>query len=221
MLIQLEDVHHSYTSSGPSVLRGVSLTVQPGDRVALMGPSGSGKSTILAILGLLTPPTTGVVRFGEAALGSRRQTRLRRHLRSAHIGWVFQTANAFPNRTALSNVGMDLRARGYSPRDAVARARQCLEDVGLGAVVDQRARTLSGGELQRLCIARAVASSPALIVADEPTGQLDEATSLSCLDVMFEVLSDDATLVLATHDQLVAGRCERIERVVNGVLAAG
>jgi ABC-type lipoprotein export system ATPase subunit len=212
MSLELRHITHSYRSGVP-VLSDVSLTVSTGESVALTGPSGSGKTTLLGIIGLLTAPTSGELLFDGAAPpgGPARDAS-----RSGAFGWVFQTANALPRRSALDNAALGLLVRGASHLQARAGGTAALEAVGVGRLAGNEARTLSGGELQRVCIARALAARPAYILADEPTGQLDHVTTLEVIAALLDRRPDGTGVILATHDLEVARRCDRVITIVDG-----
>ncbi|HHC08740.1 MAG TPA: ABC transporter ATP-binding protein [Actinobacteria bacterium] len=211
--VSLVGVRHRY-GRGPWVLDGVDLTVESGEAVAVMGPSGSGKTTLLSILGLLTAPTDGEVLVAGEPAGTRRRGRLR----AEWFTWVFQTVNVLGHRSALDNAALGLLARGVPRPVASRRAREALAAVGLASRADAPVVELSGGELQRVCIARATAAAPRVILADEPTGQLDHATSLTVLDALWAARRPETALVVATHDPEVAGRCDRVLGLVDGRL---
>ncbi|MBI2766794.1 MAG: ABC transporter ATP-binding protein [Chloroflexi bacterium] len=215
MSIRLVGITHSY-GPGTRVLRDLSLVVPPGETVALTGPSGSGKTTLLAIIGLLTEPSAGRVLF-DGVPARQRGASLDR-IRAEMFGWVFQTANALARRTAVDNAALGLLIRGYGHVEARTRARAALDAVGVGHLAQKEARLLSGGELQRVCIARALAARPRFILADEPTGQLDHATTLEVIEALLERRPAGTGVILATHDLEVAGRCARIVRIVDGRL---
>lgn len=211
MQLIAENVSHAYRPDLP-VLTGVHLEASSGEKVALMGPSGSGKSTLLSVLGNLLRPLEGSVALGGASYPlSVREASLR-------IGWVFQTVNALSGFGALDNACLPLLARGRPWKKAREEALPHLDAVGLRHVADRPVRTLSGGELQRLCIARALTTRPQLLLADEPTGQLDRATSARVLDALWNAVSDEAIVVVATHDPSVADRCDRVLCLTDGVL---
>jgi len=212
-VLTLSGVSHRY-GKGPLVLDGVDLTVDRGDTVAVMGPSGSGKTTLLSIMGLLTEPTAGSVSVGAVPVPRRGRSRGR--LRSEVFAWVFQTVNVLGRRTALDNTALALVAGGIPRRSANRTATAALAAVGLADRADDVVVDLSGGELQRVCIARAVAARPRVLLADEPTGQLDHHTSLQVLDALWAGRSDDTAIVIATHDPMIADRCSRVVRLVDG-----
>ena len=218
MSIVLAGIGHTYTGRAP-VLRDVSLAIGDDETVALTGPSGSGKTTLLAIIGLLMAPTSGRVLFdrrdpphhGEALDG----------FRSRAFGWVFQTANALPRRTALDNAALGLLVQGRSHAEARRDAFEALEAVGVAHLAEKDARTLSGGELQRVCMARALATRPKYVLADEPTGQLDHATTLEVVGALLDRRLPGTGLILATHDMEVARRCDRVITLVDGAVVEG
>lgn len=203
------------SAAGPvEILRGVDLTVRPGERVAIVGPSGSGKSSLIAVGAGLEEPTGGSVRlFGEnlAKLDEDGRARLRR----GRAALVFQSFHLLPNMTAEENVATPLEIAGA--RDAVATARDWLGRVGLAGRLTHYPHQLSGGEQQRVALARALAARPALLFADEPTGNLDGATAASVADLMFDLVTEvGAALVMVTHDPALAGRADRIVRMADG-----
>lgn len=207
------------STAGPvDILRGVSLTVGPGERVAIVGPSGSGKSSLIAVGAGLEEPTGGAVRlFGEdlARLDEDGRARLRR----GRAALVFQAFHLLPNMTAEENVATPLEIAGA--RDAIATARDWLGRVGLTERLTHYPHQLSGGEQQRVALARALAARPALLFADEPTGNLDGATAASVADLMFNLVAEvGAALVMVTHDPGLATRADRIVRMADGKIQA-
>lgn len=192
------------------------MSISPGETVALVGPSGSGKTTLLSIIGLLSAPTSGTVLINGVA--APRGDRHRSVLRRQHFSWVFQTTNALGARTVIDNVAMGALALGM-PRDAAVRvAMAALSATGLTGLANRPARTLSGGELQRACIARALSTNPSVLLADEPTGQLDRRTSKMVLDALWAARAPGTAMVLATHDDSVSDRCDRRLRLVDGAI---
>ena len=214
MPLTLRGVSHRYGPGLPWVVRRIDLEIGDRDLVALMGPSGSGKTTLLSILGLLTHPAEGEVRLdGEPVPGKAAAER-----RTTEFAWVFQTANALLRRTALENASLQLLARGAARQPAHAVAAAELERVGVGHLAQRPARLLSGGELQRVCIARALAAAPRWILADEPTGQLDHATTLEVSAALMAGRPIGTGVIIATHDPEVAHRCGRVIRLVDGAV---
>ncbi len=214
--ISLNDVHVSL-GRGPArvhILKGVSLAIGSGEAVGLTGPSGSGKSTLLAVLAGLERPQSGAVALSGTRIDTLGEDALAR-FRGAHIGIVFQSFHLIPTMTALENVAVPLELAGR--RDAFERAAVELRQVGLGGRFGHYPAQLSGGEQQRVALARALAPDPAILVADEPTGNLDETTGAAVMDLIFEQRRlRGATLVLVTHDAALAARCDRTIRLRSG-----
>lgn len=215
-MIEAQALTKVYPMGGAEVhaLRGVSLCVASGGFLALMGPSGSGKSTLMHLLGCLDTPTTGSYRF-EGREVSTLSDRERARVRSARIGFVFQTFNLLPRFSALENVMMPLLyRRGIA--DAPQRAIGALARVGLGDRVEHRPTELSGGQQQRVAIARALVTDPAIILADEPTGNLDRVTGDDIMRLLAELQREGRTILVVTHDPHVAGYAERILHMLDG-----
>ena len=200
------------------VLRGVNLVVAPGEIVALLGPSGSGKSTLLQAVGLLEGGFTGSIRIlGEeaASLDDDGRTRLRRD----RLGFVYQFHHLLPDFTAVENVVLPQLIRGIEPADAVARAEALLSTLGLAERLTHRPSQLSGGEQQRVAVARALANRPALVLADEPTGNLDEATADIVLAEFLRLVREQGSAALvATHNERLAAKMDRVVRLHDGLL---
>ncbi|MGH2608171.1 MAG: ABC transporter ATP-binding protein [Tepidiformaceae bacterium] len=215
MPLALRGVSHRYGESMPWVVLDVDLEVEDGEAVAIMGPSGSGKTTLLSILGLLTTPTIGNVLLDGVHAPTGRTAW---QLRASQFSWVFQTANALLRRSATDNAALPLLARGVERNVAARAATSALESVGLGHLRTRTARLLSGGELQRVCIARALAAAPRWILADEPTGQLDHATTLQVSSALIDRRPAGTGVIMATHDAEVASRCSRVVRLVDGAI---
>ncbi len=211
------ELKRDYALNGQPVhaLRGVSLTIDAGDYIAIAGPSGSGKSTLLHILGGIDAPSSGQVRIEGRLLASLSDRDLTQ-LRLTRLGFVFQRFHLLPMLTALENVELPLAEAGTRRTDRRARARELLEYVGLGARAGHRATQLSGGEMQRVAIARALANRPALILADEPTGELDRETGQEILDLFRRINRDGATLVVVTHDDRLAAEASRVIHMQDG-----
>ena len=199
------------------ILRGIDLSIRRGDSVALMGPSGSGKSTLLGVLAGLDRPTAGRVLVDGIDITDMPESQLAT-VRNAKIGMVFQAFNLIPTLTAQENVEVPLYV-GDHPGSAAGRARDMLALVGLAHRFDHRPSQLSGGEQQRVAIARALATDPAIVIADEPTGNLDAHTGEVILDLLADLRARlRTTFLIATHDPRVAGRAERIVTIVDGLL---
>jgi len=196
------------------ILKDIDLNIGSGEAVALLGPSGSGKSTLLAVMTGLERPDGGSVTVAGQSLTNLDEDRLAR-FRGSHIGIVFQAFHLIPTMTALENVAVPLELAGA--RDAFARAERELAAVGLKHRLSHYPAELSGGEQQRVALARALAPNPAIIVADEPTGNLDEATGLEIVDLLFRNRREhNVTLVLVTHDTALAERCDRVLHMHSG-----
>jgi len=199
-----------------TVLRGVDLVVNRGEIVCVMGPSGSGKSTLLNIVGGLDRPTAGTVIIDGEDLGAMDDERLAVYRRQ-QVGFVFQSFNLIPTMTARRNVELPLIFAGTSPDERGERAAAVLESVGLSHRIDHRPTELSGGEQQRVAIARAVVNEPAIVLADEPTGNLDTRTGLEILGLMRQMNEAGRTLLITTHDRAVAEAvADRIVTIVDG-----
>ena len=197
-------------------LRGVDLTIERGELVAIIGPSGSGKSTLMNVIGCLDTPTAGTYRLDGVDVKELDDTALA-DLRNKKIGFVFQTFNLLARQIALENVALPLRYAGYSKRDRREASLRALERVVLGDRVDHRPEQLSGGQKQRVAIARALVTNPALILADEPTGSLDQKTGRDILE-LFRRLNEEqqVTVVIVTHDPQIAASTNRIITIVDG-----
>ena len=207
--VELENVHLSLGrgAARAHILRGISLKIGRGETAALVGPSGSGKSTLLMVMAGLERPDSGSVKVDGTGLGHLGEDALAR-FRGARIGIVFQSFHLIPTMTTLENVAIPLELAGIA--EAFARAAAELAAVGLDDRLAHYPAQLSGGEQQRVALARALAPNPAILVADEPTGNLDEATGASIIDLMFALKRNHgATLILVTHDAALASKCER------------
>jgi len=198
-------------------LRDVSFEIQHGEFVAIMGPSGSGKSTLMNMIGALDVPTAGELRLDGVSVATLDRDQLA-GLRNHTIGFVFQQFNLLARTTALDNVKLPLTYAEPRPADPDAIARRCLEQVGLGDRMDHVPSRLSGGQQQRVAIARALVNSPSLILADEPTGALDSATSLEILNLFKALNAQGMTIIMVTHELDVASHARRLLRVRDGKL---
>jgi putative ABC transport system ATP-binding protein len=220
-LVELRDVHHTYRAGllQTHALAGVSLAVRPGEWVAVTGPSGSGKSTLLAVLGLLERPTSGSCLFQGVDAGALSSDRLAR-LRRGRIGYVFQSIHLAARLSVEANLELALAGLGL---DAAERARRIEEALGLVDLTGRRRHRpaeLSGGQQQRVALARALAIRPALLLADEPTGNLDSATSGKILDLLQSLHAAGTTIVLVTHDPAIAARAPRAIEMLDGRIVA-
>jgi len=220
-LIQLDEVTKTYDAGESAVqaLRGIDVAIQQGEFVAIIGPSGSGKSTLMHIIGCLDSPSEGKYWLdGEdvATLSARALARIR----NQKIGFVFQTFNLLPRATILKNVELPLLYAGLPRAERRERAMAVLERVGLGNRSKARPNELSGGQRQRVAIARALVNNPSLVLADEPTGNLDQKTGAEIIDI-FEDLAGEETIVLVTHDPAIASRTGRRIKIVDGQIVNG
>ncbi len=200
-------------------LRGMNLEVKKGEFVAIVGPSGSGKSTLMHSIGLLDKPTSGQVSL-EGKDVSRLSENERAVLRNKHVGFVFQTFNLLPRTTALDNVAMPLVYAGVSGSERVRKAAEALKGVGLGDRLNHRPSQLSGGQQQRVAIARALVNNPSLILADEPTGNLDSRSGRDILQLLKTLNKAGNTVVLVTHDSTIAKTARRIIEMKDGEIVS-
>jgi putative ABC transport system ATP-binding protein len=220
-IIELADVTKVHRGGEVSVeaLRGISFTVREGEFLAVMGPSGSGKTTLLAILGCLDRPTTGSYRLVGQEMATLNETR-RAHVRGKRIGFVFQAYNLLPRSTARQNVELPLVYAGVPKRERRARALEALAEVGLSERAQHRAPQLSGGEQQRVAVARALVVRPSVVLLDEPTGNLDSASAQDVLGILERVHGNGATIVMVTHSNEVAEHASRILRLADGAIVS-
>ena len=219
-IISLRSVSKSYPSADARlrVLRGIDLDIEAGEFVAAAGPSGSGKSTLLNLMGGLDRPDSGIVRLDGVDLG-RYDDRTLAGIRNQKLGFVFQSFHLIPVLTAVENVAWPLFIKGMGRRRRVERAKELLERVGLAEHMHRTPRRLSGGQRQRVAIARALACGPKIVLADEPTGNLDRTTALEIMDLFASLNRDgDVTFVLSTHDPKVASYAGRRLSLTDGVL---
>ncbi len=216
-VIEVADVHREYRMGGETVaaLRGVSFTVHSGEFVAIVGRSGSGKTTLMNLLGCLDRPTRGAYRLGGKDVQGLSDDELS-SLRNEHIGFVFQSFQLLARSTAAKNVALPLIYAGVPRRRRHAQAAAALERVGLGHRLGHRPNQLSGGERQRVAIARALVGSPTLLLADEPTGNLDSATERDAMRLFYELHEAGNTIVLVTHEPSIAQQCPRAIRLADG-----
>jgi putative ABC transport system ATP-binding protein len=222
-ILQLTDVHKHYRLGDEQIdaLHQIQLTVNPGEFVAIQGPSGSGKSTLLQILGLLDDFDQGEYRFNGVSVAGLSTVGLT-ELRRQHIGFVFQSYNLVPVMTAAENIAYPLQLLGYSPDQVSARVNTLLDQVGLQPQADRRPDQLSGGQRQRVAIARALVKRPLLVVADEPTANLDSKTAYQIIGLMRQLGQEmGATLVVATHDPRMSAECDRVLNLVDGRILVG
>lgn len=218
-VIHLEDIRKSYFigKNELPVLKGVSLDIFKNEYVALMGPSGSGKSTLMNILGALDTPTQGKYILSGHDVSQMEDNDLAR-IRNKEIGFVFQQFNLMPRLSALENVAVPLIYGGIGKREREEKAREMLERVGLGDRYKHKPNELSGGQCQRVAIARALVNSPSLILADEPTGNLDTKTSIEIMEIFGKIHDSGNTVVLVTHEEDIAAHAKRVIRLRDGVI---
>jgi lipoprotein-releasing system ATP-binding protein len=219
-LIETRDLCKSYGTGTTeiAVLSGVNLRVESGELIAVVGPSGAGKSTLLHLLAALDTPTSGTVYFEQKAIDSFRENELADY-RNRSTGFVWQRHHLLADFTAAENVGMPLLMRGAGYTEALEASDRWLREVGLGARIGQRAGELSGGEQQRVAIARALVRQPALLLADEPTGDLDERNATAVFELMQRLHREHRlTSILATHNTVLAGRADRVLQLEHGTL---
>jgi putative ABC transport system ATP-binding protein len=216
-LIHIEHIARTYEMGGETVhaLRDVSLDIFPNEYVALMGPSGSGKSTLMNILGCLDTPSSGVYTFKGLDVNEMTDDDLA-EIRNKEIGFVFQTFNLLPRATALKNIELPLIYSGVSTEDRKERAIKALEDVGLQDRMLHRPNELSGGQRQRVAVARALVTQPSIILADEPTGNLDTKTGIEIMKLFQDLWEKGNTVILVTHEEDIARHARRIIRIRDG-----
>ncbi len=218
-LINIEHVAKIYQVGSEEVhaLADVSLKIDANEYVAIMGPSGSGKSTLMNILGCLDTPTRGLYEFTGVSVSNMTDNELA-EIRNRKIGFVFQTFNLLPRSDALHNVELPLIYAGLPTTERKEKAREALEKVGLGDRMDHKPNELSGGQRQRVAIARALVTNPAIILADEPTGNLDTKTGEDIMTLFAELNKQGNTIILVTHEEYIAKHAERIIRIRDGLI---
>jgi putative ABC transport system ATP-binding protein len=218
-LITIKDIGRKYVIGSETIhaLKSVSLSINKGEFVALMGPSGSGKSTLMNILGCLDTPTKGTYILNGIDVSHMSENDLA-EVRNSEIGFVFQTFNLLPRNSALENVALPLVYAGISKTDRLDRAKKTLENVGLGNRVDHRPNELSGGQRQRVAVARALINNPSIILADEPTGNLDTKTSIEIMGLIEDIHDKGNTIILVTHEEDIALHAHRIVRMRDGLI---
>jgi putative ABC transport system ATP-binding protein len=216
-ILQLRGITRDFKLGAQTVhvLKGIDLDISKNEYVALMGPSGSGKSTLMNLLGCLDTPTSGSYELNGTDVSSLNDNALA-EIRNSEIGFVFQTFNLLPRSTALENVALPLVYAGLSKEERLARAAEVLEQVGLADRMDHRPNQLSGGQRQRVAVARALVNKPALILADEPTGNLDSKTSIEIMKLFDDIQAAGNTVVLVTHEEDIAQYAKRVIRLVDG-----
>lgn len=218
-LIQITDIGRKYVIGSETIhaLKSVTLQINKGEFVALMGPSGSGKSTLMNILGCLDTPTRGEYILNGINVSDMTDDELA-DVRNKEIGFVFQTFNLLPRSTSLDNVALPLIYAGYNKKKRGEMAQSALESVGLGNRVDHKPNELSGGQRQRVAVARALINNPSIILADEPTGNLDTKTSVEIMELLEEIHDKGNTIILVTHEEDIAQHAHRIVRMRDGLI---
>ena len=220
-MIELRDIRKTYRMGEMdiSALDGISLRVVQGELIAIMGPSGSGKSTLMNVLGCLDRPSGGSYSFESREISAMSDDELA-HVRNAKIGFVFQSFNLLPRFTALKNVEMPLIYSGVPARSRTERAMPVLEKVGLQDRMLHKPSELSGGQQQRVAIARALVNNPSLLLADEPTGNLDSRSGAEILNILVELNRQGVTIMIVTHDRDIAAMCKRIINLKDGQIVS-
>ncbi len=220
-MIELIDITKSYRMGDVdlNVLNGISLSVQQGELIAIMGPSGSGKSTLMNIIGCLDRPTGGTYRFEDRDIGRVSDDELA-HVRNRKLGFVFQTFNLLPRFSALKNVEVPLIYSGVPAKQRREQAIPMLQKVGLGDRMDHKPTELSGGQQQRVAIARALVNNPPVLLADEPTGNLDSRSGEDILNILTGLNEQGVTLIIVTHDRNVAAKCRRVISLKDGLIVS-
>ncbi len=218
-LIKITDLKRNFVLGEEIVyvLKGIDLEIQKGEYVALMGPSGSGKSTLMNLLGCLDTPTSGEYILNGKQVNKMQDNELA-GIRNKEIGFVFQTFNLLPRTTALDNVALPMVYAGYSKADRRARASEVLTQVNLADRMDHEPNQLSGGQRQRVAIARALVNKPSIILADEPTGNLDSKTSVEIMALFNDIHKNGNTVILVTHEEDIAEHAHRIIRLRDGMI---
>jgi putative ABC transport system ATP-binding protein len=221
-IAELINLRKNYFLGGFTVeaLRGITLSFNEGDFAAIMGPSGSGKSTLLNLLGCLDKPTSGTYYLGEEDVSEFTDDELS-EIRSTRLGFIFQSYNLIPQLSVLENIEVPLVYQGTPPVECKERSAKLAEEVGLGGRLRHRPMELSGGEQQRVAIARAIVNDPLIILADEPTGNLDSATGAEILVLLSRLNEEGKTILMVTHDEKVAARAKSIIRLKDGLLVNG
>ncbi len=218
-IIKISDIKRSFLlgTEEIQVLKGINLEIEKGDYVALMGPSGSGKSTLMNILGCLDTPTSGTYILNDKDVSKLTDNQLA-EIRNKEIGFVFQTFNLLPRTTAIDNVALPMIYAGKSKNERTQRAEEVLSQVGLQDRMDHHPNQLSGGQRQRVAVARALVNNPSIILADEPTGNLDTKTSIEIMALFDQIHKKGNTIILVTHEEDIAAHAHRIIRLRDGVI---
>ncbi len=218
-LIKITNIKRDFILGNETVyvLKGIDLEINKGEYVALMGPSGSGKSTLMNLLGCLDTPTSGTYILNGKDASQMHDDELA-EIRNKEIGFVFQTFNLLPRTTALANVALPMIYAGYSKSERIARATEVLKQVNLSDRMDHQPNQLSGGQRQRVAIARALVNKPSIILADEPTGNLDSKTSVEIMNLFGDIHKNGNTVILVTHEEEIAAYAHRVIRLRDGLI---
>jgi putative ABC transport system ATP-binding protein len=218
-LLHLENIAKKYVIGTETIhaLRSITLSINKGEYVALMGPSGSGKSTLMNILGCLDTPSTGTYSLNGKEVSKMQDNELA-DIRNKEIGFVFQTFNLIPRSSALDNVALPLVYAGYKKQQRIERAKEVLSGVGLGDRITHKPNELSGGQRQRVAVARALVNNPSIILADEPTGNLDSKTSEEIMALFNDIHMKGNTIIVVTHEEDIAQHAHRIVRLKDGLV---
>lgn len=219
IIIETKDIAKRYIMGAEVVdaLKGVSITIRKGEYVAFMGPSGSGKSTLMNIIGCLDSPTSGTYILNGKDVSDMSENELA-EVRNREIGFVFQTFNLLPRQSSLDNVALPLIYAGFNKTDRSEKAQRVLESVGLGERSNHKPNELSGGQRQRVAVARALVNDPSILLADEPTGNLDTRTSYEIMQLFAEIHSKGNTIIMVTHEEDIARYAHRIVRLRDGMI---
>ncbi len=220
-IIRMQDIRKTYDTGKVKVeaLKGVDLEINEGEMVAIVGPSGSGKSTLMNLLGCLDTPTSGRYALGGQAVSGVSRDELA-EIRNRRVGFVFQNFNLLPHITSLENVEMPMLFGGLRPVERRKRSTELLERVGLGDRIDHKPTELSGGQMQRVAIARALAMNPDIVLADEPTGNLDSTAGSDIMSIFTDLWKQGRTMIVITHDQALARRASRVVEIRDGRITA-
>ncbi|MBT8326922.1 MAG: ABC transporter ATP-binding protein [Bacteroidia bacterium] len=220
-LIELRDIYKIYTMGSNKIhaLDGVDCDIDQGEYIALMGPSGSGKSTLMNIIGCLDTPTKGTYRLNNVNVSDMSDDELAT-IRNKEIGFVFQSFNLLPRTSALENVALPLVYAGVPKKERLEKAQTVLEKVGLGDRGNHKSNELSGGQRQRVAIARALVNNPSIVLADEPTGNLDSKSGIEIMELFNAIHDDGNTVIMVTHEEDIAKYAKRTIRMIDGKLAS-
>ena len=221
-ILSMKGIVKEYNMGGEvsQVLKGIDLTVNEGEFLAVLGPSGSGKSTLMNIIGCLDVPTEGEYILSGRKIGEQDEKTLA-HIRSKEIGFIFQSFHLLQRQTALENVELPMIYAGMSKNERMERAKEMLEKVGLGNRMYHYPNQMSGGQQQRVAIARAISTNPTILLADEPTGALDQKTGKQVMDLFHTLNNEGRTIIMITHDVNIAKHATRIVRILDGNISEG